>query len=42
MQCVTGYYAEQTRPIFEKGVPGEGYVCAQTNPNKTGDAEYMI
>ena len=21
MQCVTGYYAEQTRPIFEKGVP---------------------
>ena len=35
MQCVTGYYAEQTRPIFEKGVPGEGYVCAQTNPNKT-------
>lgn len=42
MQCVTGYYAEQTRPIFEKCVPGEGYVCAQTNPNKTGDAEYMI
>ena len=42
MQCVTGYYTEQTRPIFEKGVPGEGYVCAQTNPNKTGDAEYMI
>ena len=29
MQCVTGYYAEQTRPIFEKGVPGEGYVCAR-------------
>ena len=42
MQCVTGYYAEQTRPIFEKGVSGKGYVCAQTNPNKTGDAEYMI
>ena len=42
MPCVTGYDAEQTRPIFEKGVPGEGYVCAQTNPNKTGDAEYMI
>ena len=39
---VTGFYAEQCRPIFEKGIPGEGYVCAQTNPTKTGDAEYMI
>lgn len=42
MKCVTGYYAEQTKPIFEKGIAGKGYVCAQTNPNKTGDAEYMI
>lgn len=42
MQCVTGYYAEQVRPIFDQGEAGKGYVCAQTNPNKTGDAEYMI
>lgn len=42
MQCVTGYYAEQAQPIFSQGIPGKGYVCAQTNPNKTGDTEYMI
>jgi len=42
LRCVTGYYAEQCLPIFEKGVPGKGYVCAQTNPNKTGDVQYMI
>lgn len=42
MRMVTGFYANETTPIFEKGISGEGYVCAQTNPNKTGDAEYMI
>lgn len=42
MKSVTGFYSEQTMPIFEKNLPGKGYVCAQTNPNKTGDADYMI
>ena len=42
IRCVTGYYAQEVRPIFDQGVAGKGYVCAQTNPNKTGDAEYMI
>ena len=42
IRCVTGYYADEVRPIFDQGVAGKGYVCAQTNPNKTGDAEYMI
>mgnify|MGYP004515708489 CR=1 FL=1 len=42
MNLVTGYYAEQVRPIFDQGVAGKGYVCAQTNPNKTGDAKYMV
>ncbi len=42
VRCVTGFYSEQTMPIFEKGEAGKGYVCAQTNPNKTGDADYMI
>lgn len=42
MKCVVGFYAEQTREIYEMGIPGKGYVCAQTNPNKSGDAEYMI
>lgn len=42
VKCVTGYYAEQIKPIYDLGMPGKGYVCAQTNPNKTGDAKYMI
>ncbi|MBQ3131968.1 MAG: hypothetical protein IJC24_04590 [Clostridia bacterium] len=42
IRCVTGFYSEQTMPIFEKGMTGCGYVCAQTNPSKTGDADYMI
>lgn len=42
IRCVTGYYAEEARPIFDRGVPGKGYVCAQTNPLKTGDMEYML
>lgn len=42
MHCVTGYYAQKLRHIFDEGIPGKGYVCAQTNPNKTGDAEYML
>ena len=42
VHCVTGYYADVTRPIFERGEVGKGYVCAQVNPNKTGDVAYMI
>ena len=42
IHCVTGYYAQEVRPIFDRGETGKGYVCAQTNPNKTGDVEYMI
>lgn len=42
IRCVTGYYAEQCRPIFERGMSGKGYVCAQTNPLKTGNAAYMV
>ena len=42
IHLVTGYYLEQAKPIFEKGNPGEGYICAQTNPLKSGDADYMI
>ncbi len=42
MKAVTGHYATKARPIFDKGATGKGYVCAQTNPNKTGDTEYMV
>jgi len=41
MKIVTTYYAQQLLPVFEKGVPGKGYVCVQTNPLKTGDEDYM-
>lgn len=42
IQQVTGFFAKENLPIFEKGEAGKGYVCAQTNPNKTGDADYML
>lgn len=42
MRAVTGFYAEQARPIFVRGISGKGYVCAQVNPRKTGDEAYMV
>ena len=42
VHCVTGYYSDVTRPIFDHGETGKGYVCAQVNPNKTGDVSYMV
>ena len=34
MQCVTGYYAEQTRPIFEKGVPAKAMSARRRTPTR--------
>ena len=42
IRTVTSFYAEQFLPVYKKGIPGKGFVCAQTNPNKIGDAAYMI
>ncbi len=42
MRLVTGFYAGETRPIFDRGEAGKGYVCVQTSPAKTGDAGVMI
>ncbi len=42
IHTVTGYFLEEARPIFEKGNPGEGYICAQTSPLHCGDADFMI
>ncbi len=42
IHAVTGFYAQKTMPIFDKGITGEGYVCAQVNPNFHGDTEYMV
>ena len=41
-KLVVGYYAEKLMPFYETGRPGEGYVCAQVDPGKCGDAESMI
>ncbi|MGI6031283.1 MAG: transaldolase family protein [Eubacteriales bacterium] len=35
------YYANMLAPIYEKGRLGEGGVCAQVTPAKTGNAELM-
>lgn len=42
IHSVTGYYAKKVAPLFAEGKFGSGYVCAQTNPNKTGDYTYMV
>lgn len=42
IHTVTGHYAQKVRPLFDKGVFGSGFVCAQTNPSKSGDYEYMV
>lgn len=42
MKAVTGFFAHETLPVFENGEAGKGYVCAQVNPNRTGDADYMV
>lgn len=41
IRAVTTYYAEQVKPLYNPE-KGSGFVCAQTNPNKTGDAAYMV
>ncbi|MCD8139805.1 MAG: transaldolase family protein [Planctomycetaceae bacterium] len=42
IHSVTGFYARKSMPIFIKGNVGEGYVCAQVNPNFHGNSEYMV
>lgn len=42
IHSVTGYYAKKVAPLFADKKFGSGYVCAQTNPNKTGDYAYMV
>ena len=41
-KIVAGYFAGKVEHIFRAGEVGKGYVCAQTNPNRTGDSEYMV
>lgn len=39
---VIDYYSRAFMPWYEKKLPYEGFVCAQLNPLKSGDADYMI
>lgn len=39
---VTKYYCGMLRPVFDKGVNGEGGVCAQVNPSRLADSAAMI
>ena len=41
VRTVTMFYAEQALPFYDKA-KGKGFVCAQTNPNRTGNAKYMV
>ena len=42
IKTVSGYFAEKLAPLYQEGKFGAGYVCVQTNPNKTGDTSYMV
>lgn len=42
IKAVTGYYAKAFNPLYQKGLFAQGLVCAQTNPNKSGDFAYML
>ncbi len=41
IRCVTSFYAKEVRPLYNLQ-EGTGFVCAQTNPLHTGEADYMI
>ena len=41
IKCVTTFYANEVKPLNDP-VLGKGFVCAQTSPLHTGDAQYMI
>lgn len=36
------YWAEEFKDTYKENPATQGYICAQTNPKKTGDAKYMI
>ncbi len=41
-KLVVGYYAEKLKDIYKRGKAGEGYVCAQVDPSKSGNAAVML
>ncbi|ADY12350.1 transaldolase family protein [Sphaerochaeta globosa] len=42
VKAVTGHYAQSFSELYLQRLPGYGYVCVQTNPNKCGDYAYML
>lgn len=41
IRCVTTFYANEVKSLNDP-IKGKGFVCAQTSPLHTGDAQYMI
>ena len=41
-RIITTHLAGKLLPIFEKTNGEKGFVCAQVNPTKAGDAGYML
>ena len=39
---VAKYLAEKFAPLRKNGLAGEGYVCAQVDPTRTFDKDYMV
>lgn len=42
MRIVVSHYAEMLRPVYDGTGGKQGYVCAQTDPNKPADDELML
>ena len=42
LRCVTIEIAQKFLPIYERTNGEQGFVCAQVNPKKQGDAAYMV
>jgi transaldolase len=41
-RIITSHLAKKLLPIFEKSKGEKGFVCAQVNPTKAGDAGFML
>lgn len=42
IRCITVEIAKKYQPVYERTEGVQGYVCAQVNPKKQGDADVMI
>lgn len=42
LKAITCHIAEKFKPIYDKYEGKQGFVCAQVNPKKQGDAAFMV